>query len=62
MEENQKKQRGGFRSGAGRPSTGRSKVTVTLTLLPEVVEILKTKGNQKSAYVDGLVLADAGKN
>lgn len=49
---------GGKREGAGRKSTGRKRITTTLTLSPKVVDYLKTKGRAKSDYVEALICAD----
>lgn len=53
---------GGKREGAGRKSKGRSKVTTTFTLSPDVVEYLKTKGRAKSEYIEELILANIKKS
>lgn len=54
-----KGRRGGRREGAGRKPTGRSKITVTFSLSPEVVAILRSRGRKQSSYIEQLVLADA---
>lgn len=53
-----KNNHGGKREGAGRKATGRTKVTTTFTLSPDIVEYLKTKGRAKSEYIESLVMAD----
>ena len=60
--EQTKSKRGGRREGAGRKPSGVKKVTVTFSLSLEVVELLRTKGRQQSAYIEQLVIADWEKN
>lgn len=60
--EQTKSKRGGRREGAGRKPSGLKKTTVTLSFTPEVVEILRTKGRQQSAYIESLILADMQKD
>lgn len=47
---------GGRRDGAERKSSGVKKVTVTFSLSAEIVEILRTKGRQQSAYIGSIHL------
>lgn len=49
---------GGKRDGAGRKASGKVRGTHTLTLSPESAERLKSKGRDKSEYIERLILAD----
>lgn len=54
---NNKDARGGRREGAGRKSSGKERLYVTLTISHEAAERLKSVDN-KSEYIDRLILAD----
>ena len=56
------KRRGGRREGAGRKPGEVKKVTVTFSMSPDVVEILRTYGRQQSAYIEKLVRDDQQRN
>lgn len=59
--ENTKPKRGGYREGSGRKPNNVKKITVTLSFSPEIVEILRSKGRQQSAYIESLIYADMNK-
>ena len=47
-------QRGGRRSGAGRPSNDRS-ISLSVRITQEAMDILNEKTNNKSEYIDFLI-------
>lgn len=49
-----KKQRGGFRHGAGRPNTERN-VPLLVRITQEAADKLNRLTNNKSAYIDNLI-------
>jgi len=53
MEEQQKKQRGGSRPGAGRPANDRN-IMVGVRISQEAADILNAQKN-KSEYIDNLI-------
>lgn len=57
--EKTKSTRGGYREGAGRKATGRTKKTITVCLSPDVVAILEQHQGNKSAYIEELIRSDA---